>query len=48
MADLSDVAVLSEELMAELLGSFAAGQQWTDLTHHHQVASEIVRQYLTV
>jgi len=44
----SDVNALFDELMVDLLVAFAAVQYWTDLTHHHQVANEIIRQCLTV
>jgi hypothetical protein len=48
MTDQSDINDFSDELMADLLTAFGAGQYWTDLTQHRQVASEIIRQQLTV
>ncbi|RZK43843.1 MAG: hypothetical protein EOO61_04675 [Hymenobacter sp.] len=47
MANPSTGYTLSDELMAELLTAFATSQHWTDLTNH-QVATEIIRQCLTV
>lgn len=48
MARYSAADELSDAQLIELLIAFAAVRCWTDMDHHHQVAAEIIRQYLTV
>lgn len=44
----SNIAALPDELLMELLETFAHLRSWTELEHHHQVAAEIIHQHLTV
>ncbi|PRY25872.1 hypothetical protein CLV58_1367 [Spirosoma oryzae] len=43
-----DIDALSDELLADLLETFAIGRSWTDLVHSQAIAAEVIDQQLTV
>ncbi len=43
-----DINALSDELLADLLKTFAIGRCWTELVHPQAIAVEVIDQQLTV
>jgi hypothetical protein len=43
-----DINALSDELIADLLETFAMGRCWTELVHSQAIAAEVIDQQLTV
>ncbi len=43
-----DISALSDELLADLLQTFATGRCWTNLVHSQAIAAEVIDQQLTI